>query len=212
MSGPAANCPSCGAPVKFLWSSAIQTTCEFCHSILVRTDVDLEKVGQVADLPPDASPIQIGTEGIYEKKSFVVIGRIIYAYDQGGWNEWFVVYNDSSNGWLSDAQLEYDLSWQAKPPSPLPPAGKISRGNAFQFNGKNYVVTSRTTAHYKGVQGELPFQYWDKDVMLFADLRTADGDFATIDYSEDPPLLYLGRAVEFEELHFKNLRQFEGWS
>ena len=50
MSAPAANCPSCGAPVKFLWSSAVQTTCEFCHSILVRTDVDLKKVGEVADL------------------------------------------------------------------------------------------------------------------------------------------------------------------
>ena len=63
MSSPAANCPNCGAPVKFLWSSAVQTTCEFCHSILVRTDVDLKKVGEVADLPPDASPLQIGSEG-----------------------------------------------------------------------------------------------------------------------------------------------------
>ncbi len=62
------------------------------------------------------------------------------------------------------------------------------------------------------MQGELPFQYWDKSDLLFADLRTADGDFATIDYSENPPLLFLGRAVEFDDLHFKNLRQFEGWS
>ena len=69
MSAPAANCPNCGAPVTFRWSSAVQTTCEFCHSILVRTDVDLKKVGEVADLPPDASPIQIGTEGAYQNKS-----------------------------------------------------------------------------------------------------------------------------------------------
>jgi hypothetical protein len=212
MSGPTANCPSCGAPVKFRWSSAVQTTCEFCHSILVRTDVDLEKVGEVSDLPPDASPIQIGTEGIYQNKSFVVIGRIIYAYDQGGWNEWHVVYNDGSNGWISDAQLEYDVSWLAKLPAPLPPADRITRGDKLQLNGKNYMVTSRTTARYKGVQGELPFQYWDKELLLFADLRTTDGDFATIDYSENPPLLYLGRAVEFDELHFKNVRLFEGWT
>jgi len=25
-------------------------------------------------------------------------------------------------------------------------------------------------------------------------------------------LLFLGRAVEFDDLHFKNLRLFEGWS
>jgi Domain of unknown function (DUF4178) len=212
MSAPAANCPNCGAPVTFRWSSAVQTTCEFCHSILVRTDVDLKKVGEVADLPQDASPIQIGTEGVYQNKGFVVIGRIIYEYEQGGWNEWHVVYNDSTNGWLSDAQLEYDVSWQAQPPSRLPPPNEIQPGSPFQFTDKTYIATSLTKAHYKGVQGELPFQYWDKADLIFADLRTTDGEFATIDYSEDPPLLFVGRAVEFDDLHFKNLRLFEGWS
>ncbi len=211
MSSPAANCPSCGAPVKFLWSSAVQTTCEFCHSILVRTDVDLKKVGEVADLPPDASPLQIGSEGAYQNKSFVVVGRIIYEYEQGGWNEWHIVYNDGSSGWLADAQLEYDLSRATTPPTPLPGADEIRQGEDFQWNGKSYHVTSRTHAHYKGVQGELPFQYWDKSDMLFADLRTSSGDFATIDYSENPPMLFLGRAVEFDDLHLNNLREFEGW-
>jgi len=210
MNTPTANCPNCGAPVKFLWSSAIQTTCEFCHSILVRTDVDLKKVGEVADLPPDASPIQIGTEGAYQNKSFVVVGRIIYEYEQGGWNEWHVVYNDGSSGWLADAQLEYDLSWLAKATQPLPPTAH--KGQAFQWQGKSYQVTSVTKAHYKGVQGELPFEYWDKSDLLFADLRTPSGDFGTIDYSENPPLLFLGRAVEFDDLHLKNLREFEGWT
>ena len=210
MSGPAANCPNCGAPVTFRWSSAVQTTCEFCHSILVRTDVDLRKVGVVADLPADASPIQIGTEGAYQNKSFVVIGRILYEYEQGGWNEWHVVYNDGSNGWLSDAQLEYDLSWLAAPGTVVPP--NAYKGQILQFGGRNYQVTSVTKAHYKGVQGELPFQYWDKADVLFADLRTSTGEFGTIDYTEHPPLLFLGRAVEFDDLHFKNLRLFEGWS
>ena len=210
MSSPAANCPNCGAPVKFLWSSAVQTTCEFCHSILVRTDVDLKKVGEVADLPPDASPIQIGTEGAYQNKSFVVVGRIIYEYEQGGWNEWHIVYNDGTSGWLADAQLEYDLSWQSNPSQPLPAA--THKGEEFQWSGKTYEVTSVTQAHYKGVQGELPFEYWDKSDLLFADLRTTTGDFGTIDYSENPPLLFLGRAVEFDDLHLKNLREFEGWS
>jgi Domain of unknown function (DUF4178) len=210
MSSPAANCPNCGAPVKFLWSSAVQTTCEFCHSILVRTDVDLKKVGEVADLPADASPIQIGTEGAYQNKSFVVVGRIIYEYEQGGWNEWHIVFNDGSSGWLADAQLEYDLSWLAKPEQPLP--SSTSKGQTFQWKNEAYQVTSVTKAHYKGVQGELPFEYWDKSDLLFADLRTTTGDFGTIDYSENPPLLFLGRAVDFDDLHLKNLREFEGWT
>src|ERR1700687_6158351 len=98
MSAPTATCPSCGAPVVFRWSSAVQTTCEFCHSILVRTDVDLQRVGEVADLPPDSSPIQIGTEGTYQNKTFVVVGRIMYEYEQGGWNESNIVFSEGSSG------------------------------------------------------------------------------------------------------------------
>ena len=189
----------------------MQTTCEFCHSILVRTDVDLKKVGEVADLPADASPIQIGTEGVFQNKGFVVAGRILYEYEQGGWNEWHVVFNDGTSGWLSDAQLEYDVSTQTQPPPPLPAEADLTPGREYQWKGLRYRITSVTKARYKGVQGELPFEYWDKTDLWFADLRTSSGEFATIDYSENPPLLFQGRAVEFDDLHFKNLRLFEGW-
>jgi hypothetical protein len=211
MSATTANCPNCGAPVNFRWSAAVQTTCEFCRSILVRTDIDLKKVGKVADLPPDSSPIQIGTEGVYENRSFMVVGRIMYEFDQGGWNEWNIVYNDGTYGWLSDAQLEYDLSFSVTPESPLPPAQEMQRGRVFEWHGRQYEVTNITHANYRAVEGELPFEFWGKTRMLFADLRSTTGEFATIDYSENPPLLFLGRAAEFDDLHFKNLREFEGW-
>jgi hypothetical protein len=58
----------------------------------------------------------------------------------------------------------------------------------------------------------MPFENWDKKESVFADLRTADARFGTIDYSEPTPLLFLGEAVEFDDLRLKNLRQFEGWS
>lgn len=211
MSQPSANCPQCGAPVVFRWSGSVQTVCEFCHSILVRTDVDLSKVGTVADLPPDASPLQIGSEGVFDNKPFTVIGRIIYEYEFGSWNEWHILFSDSSSGWLADAQLEYDVSFARPPQSPLPASQEVYRGQTFNLEGHPYEATSLTTAHYKGTQGELPFQYWDKQDVLFADLRTSDARFATIDYTESPPLLFLGRAASFDELKLRNLREFEGW-
>lgn len=212
MSQPSANCPNCGAQVKFLWSSAVQTVCPYCRSILVRHDVDLEKVGVVADLPPSSSPLQIASEGVWRHKPFVVVGRILYAYQQGGWNEWHVVFSDSRSGWLSDAQAEYALSFLSPAPDSLPAAEAVERGQRFQWNGVAYEVTTLTRAHYQGVEGELPFEYWGKQEVLFADLRSTGGEFATIDYSDQKPLLFLGEAVEFDELHLKNLRQFEGWN
>jgi hypothetical protein len=210
MSQPVSNCPNCGAKIVFQWSSSVQTVCQYCKSILVRTDVDLQKVGKVADLPPDTSPIQLNTEGIYNKKAFVVAGRIVYEYDQGGWNEWHVVMNDGTDAWLSDAQNEYAVSFASNTPN-LPPANQLRLGQSFTWNNQPYTLSVITPAHYRGVEGELPFQYWDKTDVTFADFRTQTGKFATLDYSDPQAALYLGEFVNFDELKLKNLRSFEGW-
>ncbi len=205
----AANCPQCGGPVEFRWSQAVQTTCPYCNSILVRTDVDLKKVGQVADYPLDASPIQIGTEGIFDNKAFVVIGRIAYEWENGGWNEWHIVYNNGENGWLSDAQLEYAVTrripWAASLNQQLSP------GTMVDVHSRIYTVTTITMANYRAVEGELPFEFWDKTVCRFIDLRGHDGRFLTVDFTEEPALLFEGRVTSFDELKLKNVRLFDGW-
>lgn len=213
MSQPAAICPNCGAEIRFRWSSAVQTTCEYCKSILVRHDVNLEKVGVVADLPPDISPIQIGTEGVYRNTAFQVIGRIIYSHDVGAWNEWHLMFSNGTSGWLSDAQGEYAVSFLSKPEHGwLPAREQVQRGIELQQQGVRLSVTTLTEANYEGVEGELPFQYWDKERCWFADLRSIDGRFATIDYTEEPPLLFLGEFVEFDALRLAYLKEFEGWT
>jgi hypothetical protein len=215
MSQPAALCPSCGAPIVFRWSSSVQTTCPHCKSILIRTDVNLERVGVVSDLPPDSSPIQIGTSGTYENRAFTVAGRIIYDYDEGSWNEWHIVLNTASSAvgsaWLSDAQSQYAVTLAVRA-APLPALAEVQLGDRFTWSKTEFVVTAITEARYRGVEGELPFQYWDKQEATFVDLRSTGGDFATLDYSDAEPLLYLGKMVDFDALRLKNLRAFEGWS
>lgn len=204
------NCPQCGAPVNFRWSQAVQTTCTFCHSILVRTDVDLQKVGQTSDFSADPSPIQIGTEGIIDQKAFVVIGRILYEYDDGGWNEWHLVYNNGESGWLSDAQLQYAVSRITNWPNPF--KGTASRGEVFRIENVDYTLTTMTEANYKGVEGELPFQFWDKTRCRFVDLRGPEGEFVTVDYTDGKPVLYAGRFVEYSDLRLKNVKLYDGWT
>ncbi len=207
-----ANCPACGAPVQFRWSSAAQTVCSFCRSVLVRGDLELKHVGQVADLPPDPSPICLLTEGSWRGKRFQVTGRIIYQWAGGGWNEWHIVFSDGTSGWLSDAQLQYAVSFLADPGVALPPSSEALRGRRFVFHQVQYEVATVTVASYKGVEGELPFPFFGKSEMYFADLRTPGPQFGTLDYSDPQPLLFLGEWVQFEDLQLKNLRQFEGWA
>jgi len=215
MSQPAALCPSCGGPIVFHWSSSVQTTCAHCKSILVRTDVNLERVGVVADLPPDSSPIQLGTTGVYENRAFTVAGRIVYDYDEGSWNEWHIVLNTAGSAvgsdWLSDAQSQYAVTLAFRA-DPLPALAAVHLGDRFTWNKTVFEVTAITDARYRGVEGELPFEYWDKQGATFADLRSTAGDFATLDYSDTQPVLYVGKMVDFDALQLKNLRAFEGWS
>lgn len=205
-----ASCPNCGATIAFRWSSAVQTTCQYCHSILVRHDIDLERVGVVSDLPETSTPIQLGTEGVYGRTAFVVIGRIVYEYDRGSWSEWYCS-SDAAGLWLSDAQLELAVSRLVPPLTPLPGPNSVGRGMIVSTKAGALEVTTLTRAAYRGVEGELPFEYWDKKEVLFADLGAADGRFGTIDYSESPPLLFSGEYVGFDALQFRNVREFEGW-
>ena len=108
MTTKSAACPGCGATIVFRLSSAVQTVCPYCKSVLVRRDLDLEKVRTVSDLPPTTSPIQLGTEGKWGKDAFTVVGRIIYAYDRGGWNEWHL---RTTSGTSRSISTEENAAW-----------------------------------------------------------------------------------------------------
>jgi hypothetical protein len=65
------------------------------------------------------------------------------------------------------------------------------------------------------VEGELPFEYWDQSEVLFADLDTdgaaSPARIATLDYSDDTPVAYVGSYVTLDELALRNMRAIEGW-
>jgi hypothetical protein len=210
-----AACPNCGATIEFRWSSAVQTICPYCKAVLVRRDLDLQKVGLVSDLPPTSSPIQLGTEGRWRRDGFVVVGRIVYRYDRGGWNEWYLRTTSGGDAWLSDAQGDLAISSPAKNAVALPAATALKVGQAYAIDGTLFHVASLTRAHYAGVEGELPFESWNRDEAVFADLDGEGNDdelrFATIDYSDDSPVAYVGTYVELEQLAARNLRRIEGW-
>jgi hypothetical protein len=116
---------------------------------------------------------------------------------------------NNGSAWLSDAQDDYVVTFAA-PGRKLPAEYKV--GQRYTWDNEAYTVTTITKAHYSGVDGELPFQYWDKQDVVFVDLMSPNGKFATVDYSDEAPALYLGESVDFDSLKLKNLRSFEGWS
>ena len=200
-----ANCPSCGAPVRFRGAASIVAICEFCRSTLVRQGAALENIGTMTEVIEDASPLQLGTEGRYKGLHFALIGRIQYRYASGSWNEWYCMFDDQRTGWLSDAMGNYLITF-LKRPKELPPLDAMQPGRRVNLDGKAFEVANIERAHVVAGAGELPFKVGAGWEGVFVDLRGDGGTFATIDYSETPPLLFAGAQVPFESFKFQNLR------
>src|ERR1043165_6717676 len=97
------SCPSCGAEVSFRSSASVMAVCEYCRSTLLKDAESVKDIGKMSEVLEDYSPIQINTSGVFQDRAFTVVGRIQLRYDAGFWNEWYVFFDDGTNGWLSDA-------------------------------------------------------------------------------------------------------------
>ncbi|MBL8403103.1 MAG: DUF4178 domain-containing protein, partial [Dechloromonas sp.] len=200
-----ASCPSCGAPVLFKSASSIFAVCAYCQSTLVRHDQALEDIGKMAVLVEDRSPLQLGSEGQYKGVHFALIGRIQLKYNQGTWNEWHLLFDDMRTGWLSEAGGEYVLTFMEQVREPLPAFAALKIGQRLQVASRAWTVSNLENAECIAGQGELPFKVGAGYPLAAADLRN-ESHFATLDYSETPPLLFVGEAVEFKSLRMANLR------
>jgi ribosomal protein S27E len=204
-----ANCPACGAPVVFKSSASFHGVCEFCRSTLVRHGGNLENLGRMADLLEDASPIRLGTEGRFRGVHFAVVGRIQLRYESGLWNEWHLLFDDMRGGWLSDANGEYTVSFLTPPGATLPGFATLMPNDELMLAGRDFIVTDLEEAMCISGEGELPFAFGAGYPAQLADLRTtneAEAAFASIDYSETPPLFFVGASLPFESFAFANLR------
>ncbi|RYZ72532.1 MAG: DUF4178 domain-containing protein [Proteobacteria bacterium] len=219
MSSPLASCPACGGELQFKSRSSVLTICSFCNSMVVRHDLKLEDLGKVTEMPEDLSPIRIGTKGIYNNVAFEVIGRQKIGWENGSWNEWFLVFDDRTNGWLSDAQGFYFMSRQVTHPGNVPELPRLMIGRAATVEGIKYKVEDIRPVTCIGLEGEVSLQSPIGRESISVDLLGLTSLAASIDYAvhpkgsikEEPPRVFVGAYVEFEDLNFSNLRAFDGW-
>ena len=204
-------CPSCGAPVQFQSAASILAVCEYCKSTLVRHDLNLEDIGKMAQLQTDGSPLQLRAEGKYRGVHFAIVGRIQLRFEQGLWNEWHLLFDDMRSGWLGEAQGTYAVSFVRAIGEHVPGFASLQAGQGYKLDGRWFEVRDIQNALCIGGEGELPFRVGAGYEAPVADLQGDGSSFATLDYSEDPPLVFLGEYVEFDALHLSGLREIDGW-
>ena len=208
------DCPNCGAAVPFPSAIVVFAVCGFCRSNVIRRDADavLEHLGRQAQLPPDLSPIRIGTCGVYTCHRFTVTGRIRVGYEQGSWNEWLIDFGENRWGWIAEAQGFYAASFEIAAPPDLPEASTLTLGATLRIGEVDYSVRDIKSTQILGSEGALPMVAVPGRTAVSIDLGAPNRQFANVEFSADGVRVFIGHSLTFAELEFTDLRPLPGWT
>jgi hypothetical protein len=207
------DCPNCGGALLFQSSVAVFAVCPYCRSMVVRHDVNVEAIGQMAALPPDLSPLQIGTKGEFAGRPFTLIGRVRLAYADGSWTEWCASFSDGKIGWLGETQGFFTIGFEIELPQGFPTReGGLKLRSPAGIENHAYIVTDRKQTTCLWGEGELPFVAKPGREATNIDLTGSENRFASAEYADGEIRLFVGRYARFNDLNFSNLRPVPGWS
>ncbi len=208
-----APCPGCGAPVEFRSAQSTHAVCAYCQSTVVRSGQTLSRLGKMAELFDDHSPLQLQASGKWKGQAFTLVGRLQYKYAEGTWTEWHAVLEDGSSAYLSEDNGAYVFGTALPTQRELPAAEHFRVGASTAINGKPYSVASNNQVALLSAQGELPRLPALGQPFAMVELRSQGGgaigrvaEVLSIDYGSQPPTVSIGQSVLLEDLKLSGLR------
>ncbi|MFM9879943.1 MAG: DUF4178 domain-containing protein [Burkholderiaceae bacterium] len=201
-----AACPGCGAPLAFASAQSTHAVCGYCSSTVVRRGEVLARVGKMAELFDDHSPLQLLACGKFQGTGFRLIGRLQYQYAGGRWSEWLALMDDGSSAVLSEDNGAYVFSKPSSLARSLPSAVVFRVGMTTAVGGKRYSVASNEQVVLISAQGELPKLPPLGRAFAVVDLRSEGGEVLSLDYMDSAaPQVSLGQSVQLDDLQLSGL-------
>ncbi len=209
-----APCPGCGAPVEFRSAQSTHAVCAYCQSTVARSGETLSRVGKMAELFDDHSPLQLQASGVWKGKAFTLVGRLQYKYAEGSWTEWHAVLEDGSSAFLSEDNGAYVFATNLEIGRELPSAERFRVGTTTAIKGKSFSVASNNQVALLSAQGELPRLPQQGQWFAMVELRSQGGgdgahaaaEVLSIDYGCQPATVSSGHSVLLDELKLTGLR------
>lgn len=205
-----APCPGCGAPVEFRSAQSTHAVCPYCQSTVVRQGETLARIGKMAELFDDFSPLQLFAAGRIQDQPFTLVGRLQYATPGGRWTEWIAALDGDRSGILSEDNGAFVFSLPLELQRAAPPAADLRLGMTTAVNGQSYTVASNEQVRLVSAQGELPRLPELGAPFQVVELRSDQGLVLSLDYDTQPSGAYLGRAVRLQDLQLAGLRDESG--
>ncbi|MGE4241585.1 DUF4178 domain-containing protein [Ramlibacter sp.] len=202
-----AACPGCGAPVEFRGAQSAYAVCSYCQSTVVRQGDTLSRIGKMAELFEDHSPLQLQARGSIDSRAFTLVGRLQYKSGSGNWTEWVALFDDGSTALLAEDNGAYVFARQGSVRRALPEASQFRIGATTAVEGKSFQVTLNEETSLVSAQGELPRLPPLNQSFPMVELRSADAEVLSIDFGAQPPQVTRGRAVTLDELRMSGLKE-----
>lgn len=195
--------------MEFLSAQSTHAVCNYCQSTVVRQGDALARVGKMAELFDDHSPLRLMASGRYLDQRFTLVGRLQYKFSEGHWNEWIALQADGSTAFLSEDNGAYVYTRLSSLKREVPAPDQFRLGMQTAINGKPFTVASIQTVALIAAQGELPRLPRLGDSFAVVELRNDQGEVLSIDYGPtllgEPAAVTLGRAVQLEGLQLTGL-------
>jgi endogenous inhibitor of DNA gyrase (YacG/DUF329 family) len=201
-----APCPGCGAPVEFRSAQSAFAVCSYCQSTVVRDGETLSRIGKMAELFDDHSPLQLMAAGRWQERPFTLVGRLQYRSAGGTWTEWNALFDDGASGTLGEDNGAYVFSFPIEAGRDLPDPAHLRVGNVTAIGGRSYTVSANDQVALISAQGELPKLPPLNHSFPMVELRSTAGEVVAIDYGAHPPEVTRGHAVQLEALQLTGLR------
>ena len=199
--------------------------CGYCQSTVVRSGDKLARIGKMAELFDDHSPLQLQASGVWNrggvKTAFTLVGRLQYKYGEGTWTEWHAVLVDGTSAYLSEDNGSYVFTTPLAAQLDVPEAAGFQLGKSMRLNGRAFSVAANQTVSLISAQGELPHLPKLGEPFVVVELRSEGGglgigsgagvgagagEVLSIDYGTTPPTMSMGAAVLLEDLQLTGLK------
>ena len=183
--------------------------------MVVREGEVLQRIGKMAELFDDHSPLQLQSAGVWNGIAFTLVGRLQYQYGEGTWTEWHALLADGRSAWLGEDNGAYVFSLPL-PQQEVAPSEVFRIGASTAINGLAFSVASNQQVALMSAQGELPHMPELGRSFAFVELRSQSADaqaaaeVLSIDYGRTPPEISKGQSVRLEDLKLSGLRDASG--
>ena len=195
--------------MEFRSAQSTHAVCAYCRSTVVREGDKLARLGRMAELFDDHSPLRLQARGRHGEQGFTLVGRLQYRYGEGTWSEWIALQDDGSCAWLSEDNGAYVYTRPSSFKREVPAPDQFRLGLQTAINGQPYTVASRQRVALIAAQGELPRLPRLGEPFDVVELRSDRGEVVSIDYGPTllgaPAEVTLGRSVRLEELQLTGL-------